>query len=249
MLALASLHAVDPSRTNLAHVAAETLDAAREAFAHEVGLRENDVQAYQSNPLMHLFESALAWREAGGGALWEDLANELALFAMERLIDPRIGAIREYYAADWTPAPGPAGEVIWPGHQFEWAWLLQRWVAGGGDAAALAPAKALFAVGAAGVDTSRSLAVDDMNDALVITDARARLWPQTERLKAALALGELDAAADAARGLWTYLETPTPGLWRDRALAFGGFIEEPARASSFYHVIGAIQALTRHQRA
>ena len=49
--------------------------------------------------------------------------------------------------------------------------------------------------------------------------------------------------------LWTYLETPTPGLWRDRALAFGGFIEEPARASSFYHVIGAIQALTRHQRA
>jgi mannose-1-phosphate guanylyltransferase/mannose-6-phosphate isomerase len=247
MLALASLYRVDPHRAELARLAAETLAASRIAFAHTAGLREAAAQPYQSNPLMHLFESALAWTEANGGPLWRDLAAELALFAMGRLIDPELGAIREYYDADWTPAAGPAGTVVWPGHQFEWAWLLDRWARHSGDGAGTAAARKLFRIGAAGVDPARSLAVDDMNDRLVITDPRARLWPQTERLKAALALDELDAAADAASALWRYLEMPTPGLWRDQALPSGRFVDEPARASSFYHIIGAIQALSRHQ--
>jgi mannose-6-phosphate isomerase len=51
-------------------------------------------------------------------------------------------------------------------------------------------------------------------------------------------------AVDAGQGLWRYLQTPTIGLWRDSALPSGGFVDEPAPASSFYHIIGAVQALT-----
>jgi mannose-6-phosphate isomerase len=43
--------------------------------------------------------------------------------------------------------------------------------------------------------------------------------------------------------LWRYLETPTPGLWRDKLEEDGRFVEEPAPASSFYHLMAAIRQL------
>jgi mannose/cellobiose epimerase-like protein (N-acyl-D-glucosamine 2-epimerase family) len=83
-----------------------------------------------------------------------------------------------------------------------------------------------------------------------VQDGNARLWPQTERLKASLLALELtgDAthlsiAADAAAGLARYLETDLPGLWLDERLASGRFRATPAPASSFYHLVGAIAGL------
>ena len=43
-----------------------------------------------------------------------------------------------------------------------------------------------------------------------------------------------------------FLETPVAGLWRDRIDHNGVFKEEPAPASSLYHIIGAIEGLERH---
>src|SRR5690606_21294357 len=37
------------------------------------GYREADDRPWQSNAMMHLFEAAQAWREAGGGAEWSAL--------------------------------------------------------------------------------------------------------------------------------------------------------------------------------
>ena len=63
------------------------------------------------------------------------------------------------------------------------------------------------------------------------------------------------AAVEAFDVLSTYFETPVPGLWRDRRLAEGGFVDEPAPASSFYHImvafnelIGATQGEPQQQR-
>jgi len=36
---------------------------------------------------------------------------------------------------------------------------------------------------------------------------------------------------------------PTPGLWRDRYLADGSFVDEPVPATSFYHIVCAITEL------
>jgi len=76
---------------------------------------------------------------------------------------------------------------------------------------------------------------------------RARLWPQTEWMKASLILAELSEdgersallqeAAKAQRALWLYLTDD--GLWRDKLLENGQFIDEPAPASSFYHIMAA----------
>ena len=45
------------------------------------------------------------------------------------------------------------------------------------------------------------------------------------------------SAAAAQRALWRYL-TPD-GLWRDKLLEDGRFIDEPAPASSLYHILVA----------
>jgi mannose-6-phosphate isomerase len=50
-------------------------------------------------------------------------------------------------------------------------------------------------------------------------------------------------AASAARGLMKYLDTPLRGLWRDKMLADGTLVDEPAPASSFYHIVCAVAEL------
>lgn len=189
-------------------------------------------ERYQSNPHMHLFEAALAWVEAGGDPRWEVLAREIVGLALTKFIDPQTGAIREFFQADWSH-----GHRIEPGHQFEWAWLLARWARLKADPVTHAAALRLFDNGLAGIDLVRGVAVDAMGE------TRARLWPQTEWLKAALILGSHDEALRAARAFDAYLAAPVAGLWRDKMLADGAFVEEVAPASSLYHIAVAVAEL------
>jgi mannose-6-phosphate isomerase len=193
---------------------------------------------------MHLFEAALDWEAAGGGPAWAALADEIADLALGRFIDPASGALREFFDADWRPRGGEAG-LIEPGHQFEWAWLLEGWGALRGHDGARAAARRLFAVGRQGFDPVRGVVANALWDDLSVRDAGARLWPQTEHLKAALVLGEAEPALQAANGLAQYLDTPARGVWRERMRPDGGFLEEPAPATSLYHLFLAVRELAR----
>ena len=51
-------------------------------------------------------------------------------------------------------------------------------------------------------------------------------------------------AVAAADGLLRYLNCPTPGLWYDRIDADGQLVDEPAPASSFYHLVAAIAEIS-----
>jgi mannose-6-phosphate isomerase len=82
-----------------------------------------------------------------------------------------------------------------------------------------------------------------------VRTARARLWPQTERLKAALTVGEPAEALAAFAGLQPFLATPAPGAFFDKMLPEGGFVAEPARASSLYHIVCAYAELARAAEA
>jgi mannose-1-phosphate guanylyltransferase/mannose-6-phosphate isomerase len=202
---------------------------------------------FLSNPHMHLLEAALAWIEADGGKPWQDLADEIVALALKSFIDPDRRVLREFFDARWRPLAGDAGEVVEPGHQFEWAWLLERWARLRGDGAAHDAAQALFAAGVHGVDQARNVALDETDSAMKPRRATARLWPQTERLKAALILNDEAQAQAAAAGLWQYLQTPVPGLWRDKMREDGGFVEEAAPASSLYHIICAVASLKAYK--
>lgn len=215
------------------------------------GWREVGSHPFQSNAHMHLLEAALAWEDIEPEGPWRAVADEIVDLCRTRFIDAGGGFLREFFDETWAPADGADGRLVEPGHQFEWAWLLARWSARRGDADALDAARRLFQVGSLGVDHARGVAVDALDDSLRVTSSRARLWPQTERLKAALILGsmiEADQVAYAAeaqaalRGLSGYL-LPN-GVWRDKLNPDGSFVEEPAPASSFYHIFAAYEQLT-----
>ena len=207
-------------------------------------------QPLQSNPHMHLFEAALAGCEmCSESALWTHLADEIAELALNKFIDPHTGALREFFDENWSPAPGIPGRLVEPGHQFEWAWLLLRW-GGAKNARARAAALELIEVGETH-GMRNGLAINSMLDDFSAHDAGARLWPQTERLKAAAIAARLtgDAryfsmAVAAADGLLRYLDCPVPGLWYDRIDADGKLVDEPAPASSFYHLVAAIAEIS-----
>ena len=215
------------------------------------GWREPAGPEFQANAHMHLLEAALAWEALEPDGPWASMADAIVGLARARFIDDGQGFLREFFGPDWRPAAGEAGRLVEPGHQFEWAWLLTRWGRLRGDPWALEAARRLFAVGERGLDAARGVAIDELDESLLPRSSRARLWPQTEWLKAALILAEeaegearvrlIDSAGAAFRGLWLYL-TPD-GLWRDKLGPDGVFEPEPAPASSLYHIVAAYRQL------
>lgn len=94
------------------------------------------------------------------------------------------------------------------------------------------------------------VAVNALLDDLTIQDPHARLWAQTERLKAALSAARMTGevqywsmAHAAALSILPYLDTPLPGLWFDAQRPNGEIVDSPAPASTFYHLVVAIAAL------
>jgi mannose-6-phosphate isomerase len=243
LLAMAALHLADPDLSDF-RAAAERTRHALQGLRHPPGgFREIGPHPFQSNAHMHLLETAMAWEEAGGDGDWAALADEIVALTLARFVDRGGQFLREYFEADWSPAHGDDGRWVEPGHQFEWAWLLERWGRKRGRVDARDCARRLFQSGLKGVDPQRDVAINVMWDDLTPRDASARLWPQTEYLKAALILGEPAEALRAARGLSRYLEVPLRGAWRDKMRPDGGFVEEPAPASSFYHIFVALMEL------
>ena len=242
LLALSARHAATPGE-RVHREQGLALLAAMQARRHRAGgYLEAGSHPFQANCHMHLLEAALAWLEAGEPA-FEPMVLEIAELARSRFIDPRTQVLREFFNEHWRPAEGDDGRLVEPGHQFEWALLLARWSALGGPAWTLSMAEALFEAGRYGLDPARKVAVNALWDDMSLRDAEARLWPQTEYLKAALILGRRDHALDAAAGLRRYLETPIRGLWWDHQAADGSFRPVAAPATSLYHIIGVCEAL------
>jgi mannose-6-phosphate isomerase len=203
-----------------------------------------------SNPHMHLLEACLAWGQIGRDPGWADWTRRLVDLAMRQFIRRESGALGEYFDSHGQPAPGTAGRVIEPGHQFEWGWLLLR-ASNRRPGPVRDAALRLIAIGEqAGV--RNQVAINSLLDDFSVHDANARCWPQTERLKAALLAARLTAegrylsmAAAAAASLLRYLDTPLVGLWLDVQLPSGELVDSPAPASTFYHLVGAILALSQ----
>jgi mannose-6-phosphate isomerase len=203
-----------------------------------------------ANPNMHLFESFQAWSASSDNPIWRERAAAQAELALEQLIDTDTGALGERFGADWSRPARRADRIVWPGHLYEWAWLLMDWP--GADAATLASALQLTELAErTGIDHA-GFAMFALDEELRATDRGARLWSQTERIRACARAAALtgdgllwEATVQACTALEAFLQAPTPGLWRDWRGEDGGFRNEAAPASSFYHIAGAIVELAR----
>lgn len=201
----------------------------------------------ESNPHMHLLEACLAWRDLNGDQTWGRWADEIAGLALRRFIHADTGALTEVFTPNWEPAPGMEGRRVEPGHLFEWGWLLLRW--GGRQLPEVLRAALRLIDTAERFGVRDGFAVNALLDNFAPLDSDARLWPQTERLKASLLAAQLsgdarylDISTSAATALAGYLNTPVAGLWFDQRRADGQWVAGPSPASSFYHIVGAIRA-------
>lgn len=248
LLGTATLYRADPERgAGLREVALGVfrgLDSMRNPAG---GFIENIAYPYQANAHMHLLEGALAWSEIDAEP-WHGMAREIVEMALSLFIDREGGFLREFFDADWRVVSDNDGRLVEPGHQFEWAWLLEAWGRRNQRTDAVEAARRLYQSGLRGVDPQRGVAVNELWDDFSLRDVTARLWPQTERLKAELLFGDETSQLVAAETLRRYLQTPVVGVWYDKMRPDGSFIDEPAPATSLYHVLCACTELFRATR-
>lgn len=228
------------------------LDTIETNWGHpQGGFREGEIvdpSVRRQNPHMHLLEAFSALYEASGRKRFGDAALAIAELCRTRFIDPVSGALLEYFGEDWTPAVGEQGRIAEPGHCFEWAWLFERLAASGvADAAAVSDAMTDFGR-RCGIDRERGVAINEVLTDGTVINGKARLWPQTERVKVAVLryrrtgnVEDLREVGDAWLGLRTYFLPELQHLWRDKMNEDGSFIEELAPGSSLYHISCAIR--------
>ncbi|WDZ80914.1 AGE family epimerase/isomerase (plasmid) [Ensifer adhaerens] len=205
---------------------------------------------FRQNPHMHMFEAAVVNYEVTGRREWEDLIQRLQHLFLVRFQEPSTGAVTEYFDQNWLRLPKGEGDIVEPGHCLEWAWLFEVGLPNG-HGAAISDSLVNFAR-RFGVNEERGVAINEVYLDGSVRDGGARLWPQTERLKAAVARyqrlgseGEASEIVRAYNGLCAYLNAPVAGIWHDRLNADGTWVEEDAPASSFYHIVCAFDQLFR----
>jgi len=205
---------------------------------------------YRQNPHMHLLECFIALHEASGAPRWRRDAEHIAGLCARSFLHSESGALLEYFDVELSPLEGEDGRIVEPGHCFEWAWLFETLAQRGmARATLISDGMARFAR-RHGLDPARGVAINEVLTDGSVRNPAARLWPQTERLKAALARyrrtgedAERAETAAAYAGLLKYFETPARGAWRDKLKADGSWIEEPAPGSSMYHITCALVEL------
>lgn len=209
---------------------------------------------YQSNPHMHLFESALLWASIDTRDEWKNLCHELYQLCLDKFIDKKTMTLCEHFDEGWTPQLENGSFIFEPGHHFEWSWLLalyqelfnidcKSW------------RHSIYQTGTKYGVNDKNFVVDEVWSNGRVKKSSSRFWPQCERIKAAVKLGHevsvseqrafAKQADEALRVLLEYFQTPVQGLWQDQLLENGEFTKQDPKGSSLYHIINAIYEYER----
>lgn len=243
----------DPEPIRWAHRTLDYLDAHMRHPGGEGFLATGDASGPRlQNPHMHLLEASLALMEASDDPRFRELADEVAGLFERRFYDPQTQTLAEYFTEDWARLPGEQGRWIEPGHQFEWAWILshhQRLT--GRDHAELSRGLAAFGE-AHGVDPVSHATYNAVRDDGAPLDRGSRSWPNTERMKAAVALYDLDGRdpwpvlEQSGRLLLDrYLAHQPRGAWIDQFDGEGRPAVDSVPTSTLYHVFLAFAETLR----
>jgi mannose/cellobiose epimerase-like protein (N-acyl-D-glucosamine 2-epimerase family) len=233
-----------------------TLDFIETRFRHPGGegfWHEFPPAGYRlQNPHMHLTEGCLAAFESTGEARFAEASGRLVALFQNHLFDRATGTLREYYDDSWRPAPGEKGREVEPGHMLEWAWILNQArklinVDTGDDIRALVAFAEQH-----GADPVSGATYNAVRDDGLPLDRGSRIWPNTERIKAAIALHESAGvdpwpviAQSSQLLLSRYLGREPAGTWMDAFDAAGQQAAKVVPASSLYHLFMAFTEVLR----
>jgi mannose/cellobiose epimerase-like protein (N-acyl-D-glucosamine 2-epimerase family) len=257
LIALAKIVKLFPENNQAEDLARRIASRLSLRYSHPQGgyFDEYAPERLAANPHMHLFEAFLTWSELHrfDEEFWSKRAYDCGILALRRMILPDSGALPEFYDLNWCPDRINNTLTIEPGHQFEWSWLLARWsllanIPEAADAAARLCAIAEFY----GVDPYRNVTFESIEETMIPRCLTARLWQQTERVKAwyvqsllTNSTNALDRCDKALDGFKKFLSGPRPGLWFDTMSSSGSFLSEPVKSSSGYHIACAIETVLR----
>jgi mannose/cellobiose epimerase-like protein (N-acyl-D-glucosamine 2-epimerase family) len=201
---------------------------------------------------MHFVEALNVWFEATQDDRFNAHAERILTLFEDRFVD-RNGALLEFFGNNWERLEGPLGEVVEPGHQFEWAWIIGHRGRMSGHSRVELIRRLLDSALRAGFDTATGLTVDEVDRTGHVVRGSKRLWPQTEAIKGALAGAEF-LGEDTSQRISSILASlfsrflypgPIPGTWIDRYDEHWMPIVDKVPAISLYHITLAFLELLR----
>jgi mannose-6-phosphate isomerase len=254
LLAVASYVNAGGSRSALS-VADETL-----AFV-DLNLRATDGGYYDAlprpdamrrqNPHMHMLEGLLSLWAASGERRYLDRAGRIFDLFAAHFFQADHGVLGEYYDDHLVRIAGVTGDIVEPGHHYEWVWLL-RWFERESGRAVTPYADALYRhADAHGYDRDGLIVDELLRDGRVHRPSH-RTWPVTEAIKGNLAEAAVGRAGAARRVAalaeclhGRFFAGVTPGGWMDRLDGQGRPATDFMPASTLYHVLCMIDELDR----
>lgn len=202
----------------------------------------------RSNPHMHLLECFLAWYDVTGDKNFLQRAQRIVDLFQSFFFDSESWTLGEYFDDNWQIAKGELGNICEPGHHFEWASLLVEFANAAKVEKPIALARKLYASTIAnGLNRATGLAYNTISRHGIPIDHASRSWPQTEAIKAALALDrnqgpdlKPEIEARVGRLFHWHIEAAPKGLWIDLIDEHGKARATEVPASIFYHLVSAL---------
>jgi mannose/cellobiose epimerase-like protein (N-acyl-D-glucosamine 2-epimerase family) len=210
--------------------------AAEQDWAIRPGVR-------QQNPHMHALEACLAFVESlrlrglPGEERPAAAAHAIIDLALTKFIDEE-GRLREFFAADWSADPA-TGHLVEPGHHYEWVWILAQAERLLGRTDVRPVADRLFDWAERHGRTADGHIYDSVDREGRPADAKHRIWPATERLKAMVARNDRLGTLAALDYLLERYQLQH-GCWIEHFAADGSIHLHELPGTTGYHIMLAL---------
>ena len=241
--------AYDLAEKTIAYMDERLVDPVNGGF-YESSLR---LDFRRANPHMHYLEAMQAWYEATGEERFLRRSQGAVDLFTRTFFNPETWSVTEHFERDWS-VRRDVPHTVEPGHHYEWIWLLLRHARFAGQPELFEYCRKLYATSHAFGHARQTDCVCDAmapdGSAMVST---ARLWPQSEALKAGLEARARGLPGDETLFIRMldvifnrYLTTPVAGGWYDQLDGSGRVISQNMPTSTFYHIFCALVEYLRH---
>jgi len=205
----------------------------------------------RQNPHMHMLEGLLSLWVSSGERRYLTRAEKIFELFAAHFFQPDHGVLGEYYDDRLVRIAGVTGDIVEPGHHYEWVWLL-RWFERESGRAVGPYADALYRHADTHGYDHDGLVMDEL-----LRDGRPhkhshRTWPITEAIKANIAEAALGRAGAVERVIALtdrlherFFVQAAPGGWMDRLDQRGDPATDFMPASTLYHVLCMLDELDR----
>ncbi len=205
----------------------------------------------RQNPHMHLLEAVLALWEATGEDRFAARATALADLFAGHLLGSR-GVVLELFDVEWRPVEPSGRNIVEPGHQFEWVWLLRWYQRLSGRSVDSHIQPLLDHALDHGVPGGTGTVIDTVDETGMAVTRSRRCWTHAEALKAVAMEHELGRPFMTSRAtvfldeiVTTFAPDRLGGGWIDHVDQHGAALVDYMPASTLYHLAGAVAEANR----